>query len=77
METMFFIAIELTSLFIFRTSLFTSLLKLKEYRPTPDIRIGLNAMKNFGRFAVKFAVLYWIQVQYGDAEAWIDAFQRN
>ena len=38
---------------------------------------GMNAMKNFGRFILIFAVLYWIQIQFGDAEAWFDAFQRN
>lgn len=56
---------------------FAPVLNLNQYRPTPDIRVGLNAMKNFARFAILFAVLYWLQVQYGDAEAWLDAFQRN
>lgn len=77
METIILITIVLSWLFIYEWSLFDSLLDLKEYRPTPDIRVGLNAMKNFGRFAVIFAVLYWIQVQFGDVEAWFDAFQRN
>lgn len=77
METIVLFGIVLTWLAFSESSLFKSLPKLKQYRPTDDIRIALNAMKNFGRFAVIFAVLYWIQVQFGDAEAWLDAFQRN
>ena len=77
MEISILFGIFVAWLIFVEVSSFTGLLELKEYRPTPDIRIGLNAMKNFGRFAVIFAVLYWIQVQYGDAEAWLDAFQRN
>ena len=77
METIFLIVIVLSWLFFYESRLFKSLINLKQYRPSPDVRVGLNAMKNFGRFAVIFAVLYWIQVQFGDAEAWFDAFRRS
>ena len=77
MESYLPFGIVLTWLLLMEISLEINLLGWKRYRPTPEIRIGLNALKNFGRFAVIFAVLYWIQVQFGDAEAWLDAFQRN
>lgn len=77
METYLLLGVMLTWLLLMEISLEINLLGWTRYRPTPEIRIGLNAMKNFGRFAVIFAVLYWIQVQFGDAEAWLDAFQRN
>ena len=77
METIILIVVILSWLFVYEWSLFDSLIDLKEYRPTADVRVGLNAMKNFGRFAVIFAILYWIQVQFGDAEAWFDAFRRS
>ena len=50
--------------------------ELRRHQPVPDIRIGLNAMKNFALFAGILALLYWVQVQFGDAEVWIKAFQR-
>lgn len=77
METIILIVIVLIWVFAFEWKPSESLIHLKQYRPTSDVRVGLNAMKNFGRFAVIFAILYWTQVQFGDAEAWFDAFQRN
>lgn len=77
METIILIAIVLSWLAIAESSISSLPRKLKLYRPTMDVKIGLNAMKNFGRFVVVFAVLYWIQIQFGDAEAWFDGFQRN
>ena len=58
-------------------SMFENLNGLRLSKPVPDVRIGLNAMKNFVLFAIIFAALYWVQVQFGDAEAWFEAFQRN
>lgn len=77
METIILIVVVLSWLFVYESNLFKPLTNWQRYRPTPDVRVGMNAMKNFGRFVVIFAVLYWIQVQFGDAEAWFDAFQRN
>lgn len=77
MESITLLIVVTVWFFVAESQVIQTVLRLKHYRPTPDIRVGLNAMKNFGRFAIIFAVLYWVQVQYGDAEAWFDAFQRN
>lgn len=77
MLTIILIVVVITWLVVLEDRLLGAVVDFKKYNPTPDVRVGFNAMKNFGRFALIFAVLYWIQVQYGDAEAWFDAFQRN
>jgi hypothetical protein len=58
-------------------SKFESLNELRLSKPVPEVRIGVNAMKNFVLFVLIFAALYWVQVQFGDAEAWLEALQRN
>lgn len=58
-------------------SMFERLNEVRRYKPAPDVRVGLNAMKNLVLFALIFAALYWLQVQFGDAEVWTRAFQRN
>ena len=42
------------------------------------LRADLANKEDFAaEHAIIFAVLYWIQIQFGDAEAWFDAFLRN
>jgi len=77
METIILFAIVSLWILAYEFSPTQSWIRWKEYRPTADVRVGMNAMKNFGRFILIFAVLYWIQIQFGDAEAWFDAFQRS
>lgn len=77
MSLILLVVLILIWLALMEISLFNRYLSLRTYRPSPDVQIALNAMKNFGRFALTFGVLYWIQVQFGDAEPWFDAFQRN